>query len=71
MSVTVLPPRVNSSESWTSVVHGPNPVASGRFEPLARLINWRQPGKFPVIDAKRTLLTCVFPLPVAPMTLWR
>ena len=69
MSTTVLLSRVNSSESWTSVVHGPKPVASGRFEPLARLTNWRNSSQFPVIVTKHTLLACVFPLPVAPTTL--
>ena len=38
MRVTVPPSRV-SSESWTSGMHGPEPAASRRFEPLARLIN--------------------------------
>ena len=37
--VTVVPSRVNSSESWTSVVCGSEPAGSGCFEPLARLIN--------------------------------
>ena len=44
MSVTALPPRVNSSATWTSAVHGSNPVPTGRFEPLARLINWEHAG---------------------------
>ena len=39
MRVTVLPSRANSSESWTSVVHNSESVATGRFEPLARLMN--------------------------------
>ena len=41
MRVTVLPSRMNSSDNWASVVHGSESVASGRSEPLARLINWR------------------------------
>ena len=69
--VTVLPSRVNSSATWTSAVHDINPIPVRRFEPLARLINWRQPGEFPVIFGKCILLTAVLPLPVAPMTLWQ
>ena len=42
MSVTVLPSRVNSSASWISVVHDPKFILTRRFEPLARLINWKQ-----------------------------
>ena len=43
MKVTTLPSRVKSSASWTSAVHGSKPIPTGRFEPLARLINWRRP----------------------------
>ena len=44
MRVTAFPLRMNSFASLTSVVHDSNPVATRRSEPLARLINWRQPG---------------------------
>ena len=44
MRVTALPLRVNSSASWTSTVHDSNPIPIGRFEPVARLINWKYVG---------------------------
>ena len=69
MRITVFPSRVNSSESWTSVVHNSESVATGRFEPLARLTNWRQPGELLIVITKHYPLTDDFPLPVAPMTL--
>ena len=40
MRVTILPSRLNPSESCTPVMHDSEPIGSGRFEPLARLINW-------------------------------
>ena len=69
MRITLLPSRVNSSASVTSAVHDANPIPIRRFEPLARLINWRQLGESPVVISGYTLLTEVFPLPVAPITL--
>ena len=68
---TSLPSIVNTSESWTSAVHDSVPVLTRRFEPLARLINWMQLGEFLVVFTKHAVLTNVFPLPVAPMTLRR
>ena len=44
MSVTTLPSRVNSPATWTSAVQGSNPIPTGSFEPLARLINWEHAG---------------------------
>ena len=41
MRTTVRPSRVNSFESWTLSVHDSKPTPTCRFEPLARLINWR------------------------------
>ena len=67
--VTALPSRVKSSKAWILTGPGFKPAESGRFEPLARFINWRQPSEFLVIIFKHVLLTVVFPLPVAPMTL--
>ena len=67
--VTALPSRVNSSKGWILTVRGSEPIESDRFEPLVRLINWRQSSEFLVIIVKHALLTVVFPLPVAPMTL--
>ena len=69
MRVTALPSRVNSSVSWNSVVHDSRPVPTRKFDPLASLINWRQSSQS-VIITKRILLTVVFPLPIAPITLW-
>ena len=70
MRVTALPSRMNLSASWTSAVHDSKSIPIRRFEPLARLINWRQPSEFLVIITRhRTILTDVFPLPVAPKTL--
>ena len=66
---TLLPSRVNSSESLTSAVHDSKPVATGRFEPLARLMNWRQPDELVVAVTRHIPLTDDFPLLVAPMTL--
>ena len=72
MRDTVLPSRVNLSANWTSAVHdSKSPPICRRSEPVVRLMNWRQPGQFLVIISGCTLLTDVFPLPVAPMTLWR
>ena len=72
MRTTFLPSRVNTFESWTSAVHESKPIPTRRFEPLARLINWIQlVGEFLAIVAKHAVLTDVFPLPVAPMTLQR
>ena len=71
MRVTLLPSRVNLSATWTSSVHDSKPVPTRRFEPLARLINWRQLSEFLVITTKNPVLTEVFPLVVAPMTLWQ
>ena len=71
MRTTLFPSRVNPSESWASAVHDSRPIPTRRFEPLARLINWRQPGELLAAVIKCTLLTDVFPLPVAPMTLWK
>ena len=68
MRVTTLPSRVNSSASWNSVVHACRPVPTRRFEPLARLINWRQSDQS-IMITKNILLTVVFPLPIAPITL--
>ena len=68
---TRLPSTVNSSVSWTSVVDDSKPIPTRRLEPLARLLNWSQPGEFLGILTGRALLTDVFPLPVAPMTLWQ
>ena len=67
--VTTLPSRVNSSEGWILAVRDSEPAENGLFEPLARLINWGQLSEFLVNFAKHALLTVVFPLPVAPMTL--
>ena len=67
--VTALSSRVNTSKGWILTVPGFKPAVSGRLEPLARLINWRQPNEFLVIFVKHALLTAVFPLPAAPMTL--
>ena len=68
----ILPSRANLSANWTSAVHeSKSPPICRRSEPVARLMNWRQPGEFLVIISGRILLTDVFPLPVAPMTLWR
>lgn len=67
MRTTLLPLRVNGFASWTSADDG----CTQRFEPLARLTNWGQPGEFLVIVTKYKLLTDVFPLPVAPMILWK
>ena len=44
MRVTAFPSRMNSFASLTSAVYDSDPVLTGRFEPLARLINWRHPG---------------------------
>ena len=44
MRVTALPSRVNSSATWTSAVHDSKSIPVFRFEPLARLINWRRAG---------------------------
>ena len=69
MRLTALPSRVNSSESSTSAVQDSNPDPIRRFEPLARLTNWRLLGEFLATMSGSTLLTVVLPLPVAPMTL--
>ena len=69
MRITGLPSRVNTSVDLTSAVHQPTPVSTGRFEPLARLINWKQLGEFLIIVTGHTLLTEVFPLPVSPIIL--
>ena len=71
MRVTLLPSTVNVSASATSFVHEfrLSPIRS--LEPLARLINWSQPGELLIIVTKRTPLTDDLPLPVAPMTLWQ
>ena len=66
---TVLPSRMNSSESLTSAVQDPRPIPTRKVEPLARLMNWRQLSEFLVVITKYALLTDVLPLPVAPMTL--
>ena len=71
MRVTDLPSRVNSSESWIPASRDSEPVGSGGFEPLARLINWRQSGELLVTITPRIPRTVVFPLPVAPITLWQ
>ena len=49
MRVTAFPSRMNSFASWIPVVHGSGPAPIRRFEPLARLINWGQPGQILVI----------------------
>lgn len=49
MRITLCPSRVNSSASWMSVVQDFRLFPTRRFEPLARLTNWRQPGEFSVI----------------------
>ena len=67
----VLSSRVNSSATLTSAVHDSKHIPTRRLEPLARLINWWEPGKFLVIVTNRRPLTDDFPLPVAPMTLWQ
>ena len=69
MRTTLRPSRVNPSESWTSAVQDSNPIPTRRFEPLARLINWKRLGEFMAVVTEQVLLTDVFPLPVAPMTL--
>ena len=50
--VTVLPPRVNLSESRTLSVRDSKPVESGKLEPLARLINLRQSGELLVVTTQ-------------------
>ena len=67
--VTGLPSRAKFSTTWTSAVHDFKPIPTRRSEPLARLINWRQLCEFLIIITGHALLTDVFPLPVAPMTL--
>ena len=69
MRTTGLPSKVNISASSMSSVHEPRVLLTRRFEPLARLISWKQPGEFLIIVTGHTLLTEVFPLPVMPMTL--
>lgn len=64
--VTSLSSRVNPV-GWTSAVEFD---LASKLKPLARSINWRQLGEFLVIITGPTLLTDVFPLPAAPMTLW-
>ena len=44
MRITDLPLRANPSATWTSTVHASNPIPIGRFESLARLINWKRVG---------------------------
>ena len=70
MRMTLRPSRLNRSASVTSAVHDSSSFPTRRPEPLARLMNWRQPGEF-LITTRHMLLTDVFPLPVAPMTLWQ
>ena len=43
--VAVPQERVNSSESWTTAIRDSEPVGSGSFESLARLIDCRQSDK--------------------------
>ena len=69
MRMTGFPSRVNLSARLTSVVDDSKPIPTRRLEPLARLINWKQLNELLVIIVRHTLLTDVFPLPVAPMTL--
>ena len=71
MSITALPSRVNSSVGWTLSVHESKSVPIRNFESLAILINWGQLGESLVIITRYRVLTEVFPLPVAPMTLWQ
>ena len=69
--VTLLPSSVNLSATWASVVHGSKSIPTRKFERLARLINWRHSSELLIITTKHLVLTEVFPLPVAPMTLWQ
>ena len=69
MRITLRPSRLNTFASWTSAVHDSNSIPTIRFESLAMLMSWREPGQFLVITTKHPVLTDVFPLPVAPMTL--
>ena len=69
--VTVLSSRVNGAASLTSAVHDSEPIPIRRLEPLARLINWRVSDELLDIISGCIRPTVVFPLPVAPMTLWR
>ena len=41
MRVTALPSRMSLLASWTSAVHDSKPIPIRKFEPLARLMNWR------------------------------
>ena len=69
MSTTRLPSSMNSSASLTSSVHDLRSIPTGRFEQLARLMNWI--ALIRRSDAPKSCVnhTDVFPLPVAPMTL--
>ena len=57
--VAVPQARVNSSESWTTAIRDSEPVRSGSFESLVRLINWRQSDKCLVTITGRIPLTVV------------
>ena len=69
--VTRRPLTTNGREVRTSLVQLSRPRPTGRFDPLALLINYACPPKIisTVVQAKKTVRTVDLPLPVAPMTL--
>ena len=72
ISASLFRPWSNAGVSMRTTgpsVHEAMVLLTRRFEPLARLISWKQPGEFLIIVTGHTLLTEVFPLPVMPMTL--
>jgi hypothetical protein len=60
---------VNSLASWTSAVHDFKFTPMRRWEPLPVLMNCRPCQLTRAVSIPE--LTVVFPLPVAPMRLWR